>query len=198
MIYLASKSPRRVALCQQIGLEVTVLSDCSVDETPIRGEIPRLYAERITKLKAESAAASLPEPKENDVLIAADTVLATGRRIFAKTDDVATATAHLQYLSGRNARVWGGLAVWFFVDGDWQKRNRISETRLKFARLSEVEIADYLALNQWRGCAGAIAIQGAAARFVDRLQGSYSNVVGMDVAQLWRLLPNFLRENHHG
>ena len=188
MIYLASRSPRRVALCQQIGLEVTVLNGCSVDETPKHGEIPRLYAERIARLKAERAVENLSEPKEGDVVIAADTVLATGRKILAKTEDEAVAMEYLQHLSGRNARVWGGLAVYCFKDNTWQQRFRVSETRIRFARLSQTEIAAYLALGQWRGCAGAIAIQGAAARFVDRLQGSYSNVVGLDVAQLWRLL----------
>lgn len=188
-IYLASQSPRRVELCAQIGLEVSVLATEGVDETPHRGELPRLYAARMAKVKAECAVARLSEPKSGDVIIAADTVLASGRRILPKTEDVAVAKGYLQHLSGRNVRVWGGLAVWCFTHDGWQERYRLSETRLRLTRLSKPEIADYLASDEWRGCAGGIAIQGTAARFIDRLQGSYSNVVGLDVATLWCILP---------
>ncbi len=187
-VYLASTSPRRAELCAQIGLAVSVLVTEGVDETPHRGEVPRQYAVRMARLKVEQAVAGLSEPKEGDVIIAADTVLASGRRILPKTEDVIVAEGYLRHLSGRNVRVWGGIAVAHYQAGVWQKKIRLSETRLRFARLPKGEMMDYLASGEWRGCAGAIAIQGAAARFIDRLQGSYSNVVGLDVALLWRLL----------
>ena len=191
-VYLASTSPRRAALCAQIGLEVSVLAGVEVDETPDRGELPRLYAERMARRKIAEALERLSDVQDGDVVIAADTVLASGRRILAKTEDRVTAEGYLKHLSGRNARVWGGLAVAHYQEGVWQRKFRLSETRLRFLRISSAEIADYLDSGEWRGCAGAIAIQGRAARLVDRLQGSYSNVVGLDLALLWRLLPDKL------
>ena len=187
-IYLASKSPRRLELCQQIGLEVSVLEGASVDETLLPRGKPRQYAERVARLKADAAIRALPAPKERDSIIVADTVLALGRRILPKTEDAAIAEDYLHMLSGRNARIWGALVVVQYQNGLWQQKIRISETRIRFARLPKAEIMDYLASGDWRGCAGAIAIQGKAARFVLRLQGSYSNAVGLDVALLWRLL----------
>ncbi|NQY82550.1 MAG: septum formation protein Maf [Alphaproteobacteria bacterium] len=194
-LFLASGSPRRAQLCAQIGLSPQILADFAVDETPNPQELPRRYAERMALSKATAANEILDGGAVGDVLIAADTVVALGRRILPNTQDPECARVYLQQLSGRRHRVWGGLTVWYRLESGWQKRIRVSETRLKFARLSTPEISEYIASAEWMGCAGGYAIQGRAARFVAHIQGSYANVVGLDVTHLWCLLPKETRRD---
>ena len=186
-ITLASGSPRRLELCRQIGLDPVVVR-VEVDESPLRNEKPRDYATRVARLKAE-AGLRLVGGRPGDVLIAGDTVVAVGRRILHKTDDSTVARSHLRLLSGRSHRVWGALEVRVCQADGWQRRVRVSETRVRFTRLDEDEIADYLAGEEWQGVAGAYAIQGRAAAYIAALHGSCSNVVGLDLHRLWRLLP---------
>lgn len=194
-LYLASSSPRRSELCQQIGIKPTLLSGVVCDEASQSKELPRLYAARMARKKSLAAQRTFSSAKVGDVIVTADTVVAVGRRILHKTDEENVARGYLGMLSGRRHRVYGGLVVAVLREGGWQMRERLSETRIRFARLTTMDIVAYLAASEWQGCAGGYAIQGQAARFVAHLQGSYSNVVGLDLYHLSRLLPSKVWES---
>ncbi|MCW5695986.1 MAG: septum formation protein Maf [Bauldia sp.] len=186
-LVLASASPRRLQLLGQMGVEPDRLLPTAVDETPRRGEIPRNHATRLAKAKAEAAKALLAaEPGGfSGCILAADTVVAVGRRILPQADTLAAAESCLRLLSGRNHRVFTGVAL---VTPKGRLRQRVVETRVQFKRLSHDEIEAYLASGEWRGKAGGYAIQGFAAVFVQRIIGSYSNVVGLPIAETAALL----------
>lgn len=177
---LASASPRRLALLEQIGRKPDIVFPTAIDETPHAGEPPRLHAERLALEKAKAAAAAHPEA----VVLAADTVVACGRRILPKTETEAAARMCLDLLSGRRHRVYGGIAV---IAGGrtWQ---RMVVTHVMFARLSAGEIAAYVSSGEWKGKAGGYAIQGAAGAFVPWINGSYTNIVGLCVHTAAKLL----------
>ena len=175
-LILASASPRRLALLRQIGVEPADVVPADLDETPLKGELPRAHAERLALEKARAVSATHP----GAFVLAADTVVALGRRILPKSEDAATARACLQRLSGRRHRVLGGLAV---IAPDGRIAQRVVVTRLRFKRLSAAEIAAYLDSGEWQGKAGAYAIQGRAAAFIPWIEGSYSNVVGLPLAE---------------
>ena len=179
-LVLASSSPRRRALLEQIGLVPARTLSPDIDETPRRGELPRDYAVR---LAAEKAAAIMREPGE--VVIAGDTTVAAGRRILppADTDDIVRQC--LTLLSGRRHRVYSAVAV---IDAEGRLRERVAETIVTFKRLSAAEIDAYVRSGEGRGKAGGYAIQGRAAAFVRFLSGSYSGVVGLPLHETSALL----------
>jgi septum formation protein len=186
-LVLASASPRRLALLAQIGVKPDAILPSEIDETPLRGETPRALAERLAMEKA-AVAAAIPQKRDDlspRLTLAADTVVGVGRRILPKCETLDQAEACLNLLSGRGHRVFTGLAL---IAPDGAARRRLVETRLRFKRLSRGEIEAYLASGEWRGKAGGYAIQGLAGAFVERLVGSYSNVVGLPLAETAALL----------
>lgn len=186
-LVLASGSPRRLQLLQQAGIDPDHLTPVNADETPQRGEAPRSLAKRLAKEKAQLAlknAERSPELKESYVL-AADTVVALGRRILPKAEMLDQASHCLRLLSGRSHRVYTGLTL---VTPKGAMRHRLVETRVRFKRLSKEEMEAYLASGEWRGKAGGYAIQGLAGTFVVKLVGSYTNVVGLPLYETVSLL----------
>ncbi|MDE0241093.1 MAG: Maf family protein [bacterium] len=177
---LASASPRRMELLAQIGVVPDETVPADIPETPRKGELPRQLAVRLSREKALSVARSRP----GAAVLAADTVVACGRRILPKPADAAAARGCLERLSGRSHMVYGGICL--LVSG--ATRSRLVVTRVVFKRLSGDEIDSYLASGEWHGKAGAYAIQGRAAAFVRRLNGSYSNVVGLGLYETAGLL----------
>jgi septum formation protein len=186
-LILASASPRRLALLEQVGVRPDLLMPASVDETPRRVEAPRKLALRLAEAKAASAreAADLREDMKEAFVLGADTVVSVGRRILPKAETVEDAAACLRLLSGRAHRVHTGIAL--AIPGG-KRRTRLVETRVRFKRLSEQEIEAYLASGEWRGKAGGYAIQGIAGGFVVKLIGSYSSVVGLPLRETLDLL----------
>ncbi len=186
-LVLASGSPRRIELLQQAGIEPDRLFPADVDETPLRAEHPRSLAKRLSKEKAEKACEALKADPESagGFVLAADTVVAVGRRILPKAELVDEASNCLRLLSGRSHRVYTGICL---VTPAGKLRQRLVETRLRFKRLSREELESYLASGEWRGKAGGYAIQGLAGTFVDKLVGSYTNVVGLPLHETVSLL----------
>ena len=182
-LFLASASPRRRDLLAQIGRAPDRIVIPDIDETPVKGELPRAHALRLAREKALSVAAA-PEAKGAFVL-GADTVVACGRRILPKADDEGTARDCLALLSGRRHRVFGAIAA---ITPDGAVHDRIVTTMVGFKRLSGAEIDGYIATGEWHGKAGGYAIQGRAAVFVAFLNGSYSNVVGLPLHETEGLL----------
>lgn len=181
-LLLASASPRRLALLRQIGIEPTAVRAAEIDETPGAGELPRDLARRLARQKGEAAA---PPETDGAFVIAADTVVAVGRRILPKAETVAEARDCLRLLSGRAHRVWTGVCV---LTPSGRFRERQVETRVRFKRLSEPDLKAYLASEEWRGKAGGYAIQGLAGRFVLGIVGSYTSVVGLPLYETASLL----------
>ena len=179
MLVLASVSPRRLALLRQIGVEPDRVVAPDVDETPLRGETPRALALRLALAKAEAARA------DDAVVLAADTVVACGRRVLPKTEQEAEARACLALLSGRAHQVITAVAV---AAPNAAPRTRTVVTRVRFARLSPADINAYVESGEWRGKAGGYAIQGRAGRFAVDLNGSYSAVVGLPLHEAAFLL----------
>ncbi len=178
---LASASPRRLALLAQIGRKPDIVAAADIDETPRAAERPRLLAARLARAKAEAAAKLHP----GAVILAADTVVACGRRVLDKTEDERAARAILKLLSGRRHRVYGGIAV---IDPAGNLLTRVVMTQVAFKRLSDAELDAYIASGEWRGKAGAYGIQGAAGAFVPWINGSYTNIVGLCVHTADKLL----------
>jgi septum formation protein len=180
---LASASPRRRELLTQIGRVPDAIIPPDVDETPLRAERPADYARRMAEAKC-AAVAALPETA-GAIILAADTVVACGRRILPKTEDAQAARDCLGLLSGRRHRVLGGICL---RAADGQRRTRLVTTSVTFKRLSATEIAAYIDGGEWRGKAGGYAIQGRAAVFVRAVNGSYSNVVGLSLFEAEQML----------
>lgn len=180
-LVLASASPRRRDLLAQIGVAPDAIDAADVDETPSRGELPRQLVARLSQMKAQAVQARHP----GSLVLAADTVVACGRRILPKAETEPQARQCLELLSGRQHQVLTGIAL---LDGRGALRQRVAVTRVAFRRLHPDEIAHYLALGEWRGKAGGYAIQGHAECFVRTLNGSYSNVVGLPLMQTILLL----------
>ena len=178
-LVLASASPRRLDLLARIGVVPDSVAPADIDETPHKTELPVRHAER---LAAEKAAA-VPHP--GALVLAADTVVAVGRRILPKAEDEATARRCLELLSGRRHRVHSAVTL---VDVEGTARHRLSTTIVTFKRLTGAEIDAYLAAGEWRGKAGAYAIQGRAEAFVRFLSGSHSGVVGLPLFETRALL----------
>jgi septum formation protein len=186
-LILASGSPRRLDLLNQVGIEPARLMPMDIDETPKRVEHPRSLARRLSTEKAEAAFAAVNNDPawRHSYILSADTVVAVGRRILEKTDYTQDASAALHLLSGRGHWVYTGICL---VTPGGQFRQKVVETKVRFKRLSTREIENYIASGQWRGKAGAYAIQGIAGAFVQKLVGSYSNVVGLPLHEVTGLL----------
>jgi nucleoside triphosphate pyrophosphatase len=186
-LVLASGSPRRIELLQQAGIEPDRLFPADVDETPLRAEHPRSLAKRLARIKAEKALDALKDDPEatGSFILAADTVVAVGRRILPKAETTDEASNCLRFLSGRSHRVYSGICL---VTPAGKLRQKLVETRVRFKRLSRQELESYLASGEWRGKAGGYAVQGLAATFVVKLVGSYTNVVGLPLYETVGLL----------
>ena len=186
-LILASASPRRLALLNQIGIEPEHLVPAHIDETPEKNELPRKLAQRLADQKAHSAQQKAQSAglAGNALVLAADTVVAVGRRILPKAETMEEANMCLHLLSGRNHRVYTAVTM---LTPSGSARKRLVETRLRFKRLSNREIESYLASAEWRDKAGGYAIQGIAGAFVVKLVGSYSAVVGLPLNETIGLL----------
>lgn len=187
VLVLASASPRRVALLAQIGVTADLMLPADIDETPRRNELPRRLARRLARDKAEVAALRVPladYPGREVLVLAADTVVAVGRRILPKAETFADAEACVALLSGRTHRVFTAVAL----ATPHGLREKLVETRIRFKRLSSSEMADYLASGEWQGKAGGYAVQGYAGAFVASVSGSYSSVVGLPLHETANLL----------
>jgi septum formation protein len=184
---LASGSPRRLALVNQAGIEPDALRPTDIDETPKRGELPRACATRLARQKAEAALnmVRLDEELKGAFVLAADTVVAVGRRILPKAELLDEAAQCLRLLSGRNHRVHTSVCL---VTPKEAFRQRLVETRVRFKRLSGDDIEAYLASGEWRGKAGGYAAQGIAGSFIVKIVGSYSGVVGLPLYETAALL----------
>ncbi len=187
LLVLASASSRRLALLEQVGIEPDALRPASIDETPKKGEQPRSYAQRIARSKAITAKERLErEPNlAGAFVLAADTVVAVSRKIIGKPEYLNEAAAALQTLSGRSHRVYTSVCL---ITDTGTVKMRTVETRVRFKRLSAEELDSYLACGEWRGKAGGYAIQGIAGAFVQKIVGSYSNVVGLPLIEVVQLL----------
>jgi septum formation protein len=186
-LVLASGSPRRLTLINQAGIEPDALRPADLDETPKRGELPRACANRLARAKAEAALelVRLDEELTGAYILAADTVVAVGRRILPKAELLDEAAQCLRLLSGRNHRVHSAVCL---VTPKGAFRQRLVETRVRFKRLSDEDIEAYLASGEWRGKAGGYAAQGIAGSFMVKIVGSYSNVVGLPLYETVTLL----------
>jgi len=186
-LVLASASPRRLELLQQIGVEPDALIPVDLDETPRKLELPRNLALRLAGEKTQAAArAAATRPELPDAyIVGADTVVSVGRRILPKCELVAEAAQSLRLLSGRAHRVHTAVCL---ITPKGRKRQKIVETRLRFKRLSSAEIEAYLGSGEWQGKAGGYAIQGLAGSFAQKLVGSYSAVVGLPLLETLSLL----------
>ena len=181
LLVLASASPRRLDLLRQIGIEPDRIDPADIDEIVQPGELPPSHAMRLAEEKARAVMPRHP----GAFILAADTVVACGRRILPKPADPATARSCLELLSGRRHRVHSGIAV---VDPDERLTLRRVDSHVAFKRLSEAEITAYLCSGEWRGKAGGYAIQGRAAALIRWVSGSYSNVVGLPLFETAQLL----------
>jgi septum formation protein len=181
ILVLASASLRRLDLLRQIGIVPDRVDPADIDETPRRGELPPGVVLRLAEAKASAVMPRHP----GAFVLAADTVVACGRRILPKAEDAATARACLTLLSGRRHRVYGGIAL-VTPAGDIVRRRVMSQ--VAFKRLSEAELRAYLDSGEWQGKAGGYAIQGRAAALVPWVAGSYSNVVGLPLYETAQLL----------
>jgi len=184
-LVLASASPRRLDLLRQIGIVPDAVDPADLDETPLPRELPPDHALRLAGEKAACVAARHP----NSWILAADTVVACGRRILPKAEQESEARTCLSLLSGRRHRVYGGVVLLIpDAEGGHRRLERLVRTDVTFKALSDQETRDYLAAGEWRGKAGGYAIQGRAAALVRWIGGSYSNVVGLPLHEVAGLL----------
>ncbi len=186
-LVLASASPRRRELLARLGVEPVRVGGADIDETPFKAEIPRAYAQRMAREKAQASRSAL----ENDsvckdaYILAGDTVVACGRRILPKAEDEQTARQCLNLLSGRRHRVLSSIAL---LAPDGTLKERLSETIVRFKRLSDDEVQAYIDSGEWDGKAGGYAIQGAAEGLIAWIQGSHSAVMGLPLFETRALL----------
>lgn len=178
-LILASASPRRLDLLARIGVVPDAIVPAEIDETPLKGELPIAYSRRMAAAKAEAVA------QPGALVLAADTVVAAGRRILPKAETEAEARSALSLLSGRRHRVLSAVTL---IDEAGRARHRLSASVVQFKSLSEAELTAYLATGEWRGKAGGYAIQGRAEALVRMISGSWSGVVGLPLYETRALL----------
>ena len=178
-LVLASASPRRLELLARLGVTPDAVVPAEIDETPGKGELPGRYACRMAVEKVAAVAAP------GSLILAADTVVAAGRHILPKAQDEEAARQALALLSGRRHRVHSAVAL---ADAAGRTRLRLSTSLVAFKPLSAAEIDAYIASGEWRGKAGAYAIQGRAEALVRRLSGSHSGVMGLPLYETRALL----------
>lgn len=185
---LGSASPRRLDLLARLGLTPDAVDPAEIDETPEKDELPAAYAARMAAEKARTVASRHPDA----VVLAADTVVAVGRRILPKAEDPVTARACLKLLSGRRHRVFGGVTIirpeGLMVAGEPARHDRLVQTTVSFKRLEAQEVDLYIESGEWRGKAGGYAIQGRAEGLVRFVSGSYSNIVGLPLFEVRQIL----------
>ena len=179
-LILASSSPRRRDLLARLGVEPARIASPDIDETPRKGEVPRLYALRM----AEEKAVAVPRASE-EIVVAGDTTVAVGRRILQQATDADMQRGFLTLLSGRRHHVLSAVAV---IDGDGRLRSRICDSIVRFKRLSPEEIESYIESGEGLGKAGGYAIQGRAEALIDWMAGSHSGVVGLPLYETRSLL----------
>lgn len=179
-LILASASPRRLELLGQIGIEPAKTLPADIDEKPLKDELPRDLALRLAEAKAEAI-----KGQDENYILAADTVVACGRRMLHKAETEEQARQYLSMLSGRRHKVYGGIAL---ITPGGEMRSRIVQTIVHFKRLSEKETGYYIDSGEWEGKAGGYGIQGLAGAFVKSVQGSYTNVVGLCLYNSWQML----------
>ena len=180
-LILASASPRRRELLKQIHITPDDICPADINEDHEKAELPRDYVKRIALGKAQH----IRKSKSDSFILSADTTVACGRRILPKAEDEQTARDCLKLLSGRRHKVLGGIAL---ITPEGKEIYRLSETTVKFKRLSPQDIEAYITSKEWDGKAGGYAIQGLAASYINFISGSYSNVVGLDLFQTRQLL----------
>jgi septum formation protein len=180
-LILASASPRRLDLLKQVHITPDKTIAAEIDETPLKGELPRDLAQRLAVAKAEAVRSK----NEETFILAADTVVACGRRILPKAENEKDARECLKFLSGRRHHVYGGIAI---ITPEGKLLQKISDTVVQFKTLQQREIDTYIAGGEWNGKAGGYAIQGEAAAFIKSVRGSYSNVVGLSLYDTIQLL----------
>ncbi len=180
-LILASSSPRRLELLSQIGLTPDEVIPADIDETILKNELPRDLALRLAMGKAAKIAAENPDA----FVLAADTVVAAGRRILDKPRDEKDVRTALQLLSGRRHKVYGGICV---AAPNGKVKSATIETTVSIRRLSDAEISAYVESGEWQGKAGSYAIQGIFAPYIKFLSGSYSNVIGLSLYDTMRIL----------
>lgn len=183
-LILASASPRRRELIARLGIVPDAVVPAAIDETPLKGELPRAYALRMGEEKA-AAVAGMAGAAAGAHVLAGDTVVAAGRRILPKTETVDEARACLRLLSGRRHMVYSSVVL---RTPEGRTRTRLSENIVRFKPLSEEEIAAYLAGSEWQGKAGGYAIQGAAEGLIQWIRGSHSGVMGLPLYETRALL----------
>lgn len=193
-LILASSSKRRIALLEQINIEPGLILPADIDETPLKKELPKDYSIRIAKSKAEKVQSLKP----NYFVLGVDTVVACGRRILPKAENIEQAEKCIRLLSGRRHRVYTSICL-LTTDGAKQHLRTVV-TIIKFKRLSEQEIQYYLMSKEWENKAGGCNIQGLAGMFVLFLRGSYSSVIGLPLHETYCLLSNYfsLNSSSHG
>lgn len=186
-LVLASGSPRRLMLLAQVGIKPDSVRPTSIDETPLKGEMPRALVARLARSKAEAARDQIANDRDiaDAFVLAADTVVSVGRKVLMKPQYVEEAVASLQLLSGRTHRVLTSLCL---ITPDDRQRMKIVDTRVRFKHLTRPEIEAYIASREWRGKAGGYAIQGLAGSFVQKLVGSYTNVVGLPLTEVTTMI----------
>ncbi len=186
-LVLASASPRRLQMLEQAGITPDALRPTTIDESVTKGEVPRHIVKRLARAKAEAAKKLTRGEKEYEkaFVLAADTVVAVGRRVLGKAELEHEAGDALRMLRGRAHRVHTAICL---ITPDGRVRERVVETRIRFRNLSNEEIGNYLASGEWKGKAGGYAIQGIAGAFVVKLVGSYTNVVGLPLTEVVALL----------
>ena len=184
-LILASASPRRVDLLKQAGISPDEILPADIDETPLKAELPRLHAARIALGKAEAVASRLVPEDTSWIVLAADTVVACGRRILPKAESPAEVKACLGLLSGRRHIVHTAVSA---LRSGGKPRTRIISTRVSVKRLTKAEIEDYAASGEGLGKAGGYAIQGRASAFIPAINGSYTSVVGLPLFETISLI----------
>jgi septum formation protein len=180
ILILASSSPRRRDLLGRLGVEPARISSPDIDETPLKGEVPRVYALRM----AEEKALAVPRAP-GEIVVAGDTTVAVGRRILPQAADADMQRGFLTLLSGRRHHVLSAVAT---IDGEGRLRSRICDSIVRFKRLAPEEIESYIACGEGLGKAGGYAIQGRAEALVDWMAGSHSGVIGLPLYETRALL----------
>ena len=180
-LILASASPRRLELLKQVGIKPNHVIPADIDETPQKGEKPSALATRLSQHKAEK----ILEDHQGQFILASDTIVACGNRILGKAGDIDEARKFLTMLSGRRHNVYTGVCL---ISPDGKISQRTVATVVKFKALDQNDLDFYLEHDEWKGKAGAYAIQGLAARFIRGINGSYSNVVGLPLFETVNML----------
>lgn len=179
-LILASSSPRRCDLLARLGVEPARIASPDIDETPRKGEVPRVYALRMAEEKAVAVSRA-----SGEIVVAGDTTVAVGRRILQQATDADMQRGFLTLLSGRRHHVLSAVAV---IDGDGRLRSRICDSIVRFKRLSPEEIESYIESGEGLGKAGGYAIQGRAEALIDWMAGSHSGVIGLPLYETRSLL----------